>query len=170
MIFEWEYSQRRLIEHWSNQWGILDLPDGLQVEYSSRMSRNLGRCYPAQSLIRLNPVLGKDKNRNLLDETLCHEAAHVAVYCLHGTAVKPHGHEWRAMMQLAGYEPRVTIPFQEVHGLPPKSSRTRYRYAHKCTDCNAAFVAGRTDRRWRCASCRESGRAGLLIVSRRVVG
>ena len=169
MIFTWDANHKRSLKRWSDRWGTPDLPGLLVVEYSTRMSRNLGRCYPAQYLIRLNPVLSQIKNASLLRETICHEAAHVAVYCLHGTAVQPHGQEWQELMRRSGYEPRVTIPANEVHALPEKVSRPRYRYTHRCTDCNTLFVAARTDRRWRCSSCRDKGKSGDLVVSRRLI-
>jgi SprT protein len=43
-----------------------------------------------------------------MPETVAHEVAHSVVYRLHGRGCRPHGREWRAVMKVLGFEPRVT--------------------------------------------------------------
>ena len=167
MLFNWKTSQKKTVQRWVRKWGVPDLHRSIRVEYSRHMSKSLGRCYPARQLIRLNPVLAMDENKALLAETLCHELAHVAVFLQHGKGTRPHGPEWRALMELSGFTPRSVVPTHEVFALPRKRKRCKYRYLHRCIECHATFVAARTDSRWRCVSCYDAGREGLLVVSKK---
>jgi predicted SprT family Zn-dependent metalloprotease len=45
----------------------------------------------------------------VLREVLCHELAHFAVWYVHGRSARRHGLEWRELMELAGYTPRLAI-------------------------------------------------------------
>ena len=146
-------------------WGALDLRQRSRVEFSARLRRALGLCYPQRNLIRLNPVLLKSSNRELLHETLAHEAAHLVVYWRHGNRIRPHGQQWQDLMRLAGLPTRATIPHSKIKALPPLR-RARYLYRHRCLDCGTVFNAGRTDHRWRCSSCHSGGGGGSLEVLR----
>ena len=96
------------LTEWARVWNLPALPESVRVEFSPRIRRSLGRCHSRKGIIRLNPALlsvgpdGKDDHEALLREVLCHEAAHVAAYLLHG-AVRPHGPEWGGLMRAAGY-------------------------------------------------------------------
>ena len=114
-----------LLRHWGESWGISSLDAQLQVETSKRMSRSLGRCYPDKGRIRLNTALLLESNGKLLREILCHEAAHMAAHLLHPKRCKPHGPQWRQLVEKAGYLPRVRIPREEVHGLPAGNKRSK---------------------------------------------
>ena len=46
-----------LITPWARLWGIPDLPDHVQVSFSARLRRSLGRCRPATGRITLHPGL-----------------------------------------------------------------------------------------------------------------
>jgi predicted SprT family Zn-dependent metalloprotease len=41
--------------------------------------------------------------KGILEEVLCHELAHVAVYRLHGRSVRPHGPEWKRLVRQVGF-------------------------------------------------------------------
>jgi hypothetical protein len=107
------------IPRWAETWGVPGLETRLEVSFSTRMSRSLGRCHPERRRIRLASWL-REAPGTLLAEVLCHEAAHVAVFELHGRACRPHGGEWRALMRQAGYEARARIPEEQ---LPPEGRR-----------------------------------------------
>src|SRR6516165_8533774 len=94
------------ITEWASAWSVLDLPSMVRIAFSERLTRALGRCTPETGSIRLNRKLSK-ANPGILREVLCHEVAHVAVWRLHGRSARAHGPEWRELMALAGYEPRV---------------------------------------------------------------
>src|SRR5688572_26362964 len=97
-----------LARRWARLWGIPELGDRLQVNFSTRLRRSLGRCRPCEGRITLRADLRRSPAE--LAEVLCHELAHVAVYRLHGMQCAPHGQEWKQLLRSAGYEPVVRRP------------------------------------------------------------
>lgn len=111
------------LARWGRLWGVPRLEERLTLEFSPRLKTSLGRCMPGQGKIRLAASL-LEVPRNLLTEVVCHEAAHAAVFELHGRSPSPHGPEWKALMKSAGYEPRVRIHFEDLpEPLPGKGDR-----------------------------------------------
>jgi hypothetical protein len=100
---------RPWIESWGTTWSVPDLAARTRVSFSGRLSRSLGRCALRTGDIRLNANLLDGPEAALLEVT-CHEAAHAAVFILHGAAARPHGREWKALMRAAGYQPVVRWP------------------------------------------------------------
>ncbi|MBK8232872.1 MAG: SprT-like domain-containing protein [Candidatus Eisenbacteria bacterium] len=88
-------------------WGVPGLEERLDIRYSGRLTRSLGRCHPAHGLVRLKRSLA-DGDPALLREVVCHEVAHAAVFAIHRRRVRPHGKEWGALMRAAGYRARAT--------------------------------------------------------------
>jgi predicted SprT family Zn-dependent metalloprotease len=162
-------SAREFLSSLGILWGIESLANMVTVEFSRRMVRSLGNCRPDTAMIRLNKVLGQMQNEKIFREVLCHEAAHAAVFLLHGKGCRPHGPEWRSLVLAARYRPRTTIPEKEVSGLAAARRNRRYLYVHHCVNCGAVFRARKTDRRWRCKTCLGKGLKGILKVVRRVV-
>ena len=111
-----------LFQGWCDLWGVRDLAPEISFEISSRMTRSLGRCYPDRRLIRIARFV-LEESEDLFQEVLCHEAAHVAAYHLHGQTIRPHGREWKALIQMAGYPPSVRykgVPLSKVPLRPRK--------------------------------------------------
>ncbi len=129
------------------------------------MTSSLGRSHPQTRLVRVAAYL-KQADPALVEEVLCHEMAHVAAYAIHGGRIRrPHGPEWRQLMQTAGYPPKVRMAVPP--GLaPPKRKRTRRAYLHLCLLCKMTRLAGRAMRRWRCARCRRNGFDGKLRIAK----
>jgi predicted SprT family Zn-dependent metalloprotease len=150
---------------WAAVWGVPELPARVWIVFSGRLQSSLGRCAPGEGLIRLNPGL-LDGSVETRREVVCHESAHVATWMLHGRRARAHGAEWKQLMRLAGYAPRVRWAESAV----PASVRERRRpvayYVHTCAVCRARWVARRTSSAWRCATCRDAGREGRLTVSK----
>ena len=146
-------------------WGLPDLNTRLSVEFSVRMRRSLGTARVRRSSIRLNQLLKKPENRRLLQETLCHEAAHVAAVLLHGHRVKPHGPQWRQLVAKAGFPARTSIDPKVVVGHVPAPNRQRKRYRYFCPACNRSCYKSVRASHYRCAACLSSGRSGKFIVS-----
>src|SRR5678815_4851567 len=94
------------IMRWQSTWNVTRLIDLTRITFSERLQRSLGRCTPATGRVSLASRLRRGSRDRLL-ETLCHEIAHVAVYQLHGSAARPHGPEWAALVRAVGYEPHT---------------------------------------------------------------
>lgn len=154
-----------LLGEWARLWGVPGLEKAVRVELSARLRVSLGRALPARRTIRLAPAL-LEGPEPLLREVLCHEFAHCAVHEGHGAAARPHGREWRALMQAAGFVPRVRVPRDEL----PEALRVAedggqvQRWVHRCPVCQARRVAARVMRRWRCPRCVALGLGGELVV------
>jgi predicted SprT family Zn-dependent metalloprotease len=138
-------------------WSLPDLPQRLSVSFSARMTRNFGVCRYDGRLTLARRLL--DGPPEALREVLVHEAAHYAAFLRHGRRVRPHGHEWAALMRQAGLHPRARLP--ALPGDPPAP-----RYLHRCPRCAASRVARRAVRAWRCVRCLNSGRDGVLEIVR----
>jgi len=111
-----------LSAHWINLWVeetqstdvAISSIKTIEVKVNRRLRRSLGICRPGNSLIGLNQILLIPDNSNLLEETLCHELAHMVTYFRHGRRARPHGPEWAELMYVAGFQPRAQIPSHEI--------------------------------------------------------
>ncbi len=94
-------------------------------------SAGMFRIRARDARIRYNPWLfAKYFDENLLS-TVPHEVAHYIVHCRYGLhRVKPHGHEWLAVMADFGADPSVTSDF-DLTGIPTRAQR-RFRYRCAC--------------------------------------
>lgn len=155
---------------WVTLWDTPLLAKSISLRTSTRLRRALGTYSPAHSQITLAHWLLDDAPHRdphpLLDEVLCHEAAHAAVHLTRLRRTRPHGKEWRGFMLAAGFEPRVRIP----EGLMPEGVRAAMaagkRWEHRCLRCQAVRMARVRVTRWRCRRCVESGGSGRLGVRR----
>lgn len=141
-----------------------------------RAGRALGRVFPLPAIrfdlkgsaagmyrirdgereIRFNPwVFARDLDGHLAS-TVPHEAAHYVVDVLHGLRrVRPHGREWREIMQLLGAEARATGGY-DLQGVPVRRLR-RYEYACACAAHRLTSIRHRRiqerRRRYYCHNC-----------------
>lgn len=216
------------LAEWARLWSVPELAKSVGIRVSRRMRRSLGSYRASRQQITLAAWLLDPAVRPLLEEVLCHEAAHAAVHLsraglersggldsavprpderafpnarpassgplarvraklsglsrlARGSArshsarrarpsppprVRPHGPEWRAFMEAAGYTPRVRIPESEM---PPELRAERAssrRWEHRCPVCQATRMARTRVTRWRCKRCVEAGRSGRLVIGR----
>lgn len=156
---------RKSVVRWAQLWELPQLGKKVGLRASSKFQRSLGSYRAGRAEITLAAWL-IDGPSDLLEEVLCHEAAHAAVHLLHGERVRPHGPEWRSLMTHAGMPPRVRIPVSEL----PISRRTALAkprvWEHRCPVCQATRVARTRVTRWRCRRCRDEGRVGELVIER----
>ncbi len=139
-------------------WRAPELIGTVKVSYSNRMRVTLGRACPERGYIHLNARL-RELDPALIDEVVCHEAAHILVYHRYGRSARPHGAEWAALLRQAGYRPRTRMPIAV-----PGVASIRRRYAHRCPVCRTVRFAKRPVTNWRCATCIDAGLSGQLII------
>jgi SprT protein len=114
-------------------------------------------------LIKLNPILLR--RPQLLSETVGHELAHLIVYARHGPKCKPHGPEWRKLMQSAGLPIRTCVQMTgAIVDKGTKLSCLARRHTYRCPVCQARWVTRRTMKSWPCPFCLEAGLSGELLV------
>jgi hypothetical protein len=65
---------RETLDRWLDLWNVPDLEAKSRIEWSPRLTRSLGRCYPDRRLIRISAQLESTRD-GLLQEVLCHEMA-----------------------------------------------------------------------------------------------
>lgn len=138
------------------------LTAGLRVRFNTRLKATLARWVASGDVIELNPSAA---NRSAKErrEIICHEAAHRAVHDLYGRSARPHGPEWRALVEAAGFEARTTL-FR--CGKLRRRASGAFVYRHVCQVCHFSKRAKRRIVRWRCPECRAIGLEGKLHVER----
>lgn len=151
---------------WTRRWRARGLANRLVIEYSSRLRQSLARSLPSRHVIRLNPVLQRPQNVPLLPEVLCHEAAHVAVFELHGPRCRPHGPEWSRLVTMAGFTPTSRLAIDAEPRKKDAPSSPASRYVHRCPVCQMVRYARRPVPAWRCADCVAAGLDGHLLITR----
>lgn len=125
--------------------------------------RTAGCALLRQNRIRLNPVLLMENEADFIKNTVPHEVAHLINHTIHGFAVKPHGPEWRGIMEDLG------LPPTRCHNYDIANARVRrpwrqQRYLYSCA-CGAHPVTQTVHNRIRrgqeygCNSC------GIILVA-----
>lgn len=151
-----------LLRNLGSAWGVDDLHEVVDLHYSARLTHNFGHCIPAHGRITIARRLLD--YIDVLEEVVVHEVAHLEVWRRHAAEARAHGPEWAALMDLAGYQPRRSLP--PLPGDPPIRTRTPRYYLHRCPVCSAQRVGRRPVTWWRCVSCHNAGRDGLLHITR----
>jgi predicted SprT family Zn-dependent metalloprotease len=158
---------REDISRWAVLWGVPRMGGELRLRVSTRMRRSIGSYRAARDEIALAAWLFEATTAaTLLEEVLCHEAAHAAVHRVHGRSVRPHGREWRGFMERAGLRARVRIPLEELPATQRGTLVQAGGWVHRCPICQATRLARTRVPRWRCRRCRERGLGGELRVER----
>lgn len=112
---------RPVLQRLSRLYGEPRVAD-IEVRTSTRMSASLARAYLAEARVTVAAPLLDSLH---LDEVLVHEVAHILCHWRHGR-VRPHGREWRALMEQAGLRARVRLDPLDVR-LPPRRRRAPRR-------------------------------------------
>lgn len=117
------------------------------------------RVRDTQRVIRYNPWIFAKYFDDSMAVTVPHEVAHYLVDCLHGLGkVRPHGVQWRGIMNAFGVEPRATGSF-DLAGIPMRRQR-RFTYHCECSTHQLATrrhnSVQRGEARYRCRDCGEA--------------
>jgi predicted SprT family Zn-dependent metalloprotease len=132
----------------------------LRVHVNNRFTAIVGRCVASQDLIEISPAVAS-RSVKVQREILCHEAAHLVVWALHGRSARPHGREWSALVEQAGFDARATLV---RCGEPRRRAVHAVRFRHVCPVCHFSKRAKRRMPVWRCPECRALGLAGTLLI------
>lgn len=115
-----------------------------------------GEACGETSAIRYNEALLLKNGRAFVDEIVPHEVAHVVVEAMRGRRrVRPHGPEWRAVMEAFG------VPARRCHSFEAEPARRTRRFAYRCLCEKAHLLTKRAHLRIRRGtaeySCRSCG-------------
>jgi len=155
----YEKELRASILKFCSLWDVEELQGDIHVEFSTRLTRSLGRTQPLKKIIRLNRKLRTTLNDHL-EEVICHELAHIAAVHQHGDSIRPHGEQWQNLVRMAGYEPSIRI---QVNG-QTCSGKSTGRYKHQCPVCHSQHIGRTRMTRWRCTECVANGLSGELEI------
>ena len=155
LIREASHRTAALLEQARRHFGVrLPAPD---VRFDLR-GKAAGQVRQAPGMVwqvRYNAALLAREPDAFLAQTVPHEVAHLIAFAVHGRGIRPHGHEWQAVMHHLGAEPRRCHNFA-VDDLPTRRIR-RFDYhcpcrAHQLTSTrHHRALAGQT---YYCVACR----------------
>lgn len=127
------------VEHWTARardiLGLsakqLPLPE-IRYDLRGRVAGQavMARRRGGQDSIRINGSMLAAHTRAMVDETVPHEVAHIAIHRRFNSGgakrVRPHGPEWKALMTAFG------VSADTCHNLPAQPSRRLRRFAYAC--------------------------------------
>lgn len=148
------------LSKWAKVWHVPSLSHRVSIAYSPRLRKSIGRARPHTGKIVLSTRCA-GLPRALLFEIVCHEAAHIAVHVLHGTHAKPHGPEWRKLVQVAGYRPCTTLRNRGLAGNSAVANLSR-RHHYRCPVCQEDYYTRRRNSRLVCTACHHAGAPAIL--------
>ncbi len=124
-----ERRAQRLLEHdWQRLNQMLGRNEPLPRLRFDLRGRCAGQARYQDWVIRLNPVLMQGHGDRFIEETVPHELAHLMAFRCHGAQIRPHGREWRAMLEW------LQRPVRVSHDYEVSPSRRLKRYVYRC-DC-----------------------------------
>lgn len=114
-----------------------------------------GQAWPEDNLLRLNRVLLEENQQHYLKHTLGHEVAHLIADTVYGKKIRPHGREWKYVMEQV-----FNLPARRTHNYDTsRASKRPYAYRCQCPDKVTHFTAIRHNRvlrgtKYQCLKCR----------------
>lgn len=133
----------------------------LQILVNPNFKSTIARWLSPSGVLEISPS-AESRGATEFCEIISHEAAHFVVWYQSGSAARPHGPEWAALMRAAGFEPRATL----VRCGHRRGGDDRIRIRHFCTVCHFSKFAKRRMPHWRCPECRAIGLEGKLKMER----
>ncbi|MCL9780905.1 SprT family zinc-dependent metalloprotease [Vibrio sp. S4M6] len=97
------------------------------VSYQLR-GKAAGKALLLDNQIRLNPILLKENQQAYFDDVIPHEIAHLIAFQRYGR-VKPHGKEWRNIMQSVFQRPALATHNLDIRSVQGKT----FQYDCSCS-------------------------------------
>ncbi|MCU7798048.1 MAG: SprT-like domain-containing protein [Candidatus Thiodiazotropha sp. (ex Semelilucina semeliformis)] len=91
----------------------------------------------SKSLIRYNAQMLNENGQDFIHQTVPHEVAHLVARVLHGVKIRPHGREWKSIMNEFGAKPKRCHNFS-TQSIPTR--RMRY-FPYRCSCSNHQLSA-----------------------------
>ena len=119
-----------------------------------------GQANYRENKIRFNRQLLEKYTAEFVDQTVPHEFAHLVAYQKFGRRIKPHGAEWKRVMEAFGADPARTHSFD----VSPTRRLKRFHYRCHCPGSDYQLSSIRHNRilRGRVYLCRKCGSALYL--------
>ncbi len=135
------------------RWPKAEIP---RVEVTFKLRGHAaGEADPASGTTNYNAELLERYGDEFIRSIVPHEVAHVVAERIGGRGVRPHGREWRSVMEYFGAEPSVS------HGFETKAARRLTLYPYRCRCGTIHRLSKRSHRRFRrgsvtytCTACR----------------
>lgn len=128
------------------------------------------RVKAGQRVIRYNPYVFSKYFDDNFSETIPHEVAHYVTDILYGLKkIRPHGSEWKSVMQVFGVEANRTANY-DLTGLP---TRTHRKFTYHCGCQNYELTSRRHNKILRGIGhylCRDCGGKLLFIKNQDIAG
>ena len=119
-----------------------------------------GQANYRENKIRFNRQLLEKYTTEFVDQTVPHEFAHLVAYQKFGRRIRPHGAEWKKVMEAFGVDPARTHNFD----VSPTRRLKRFHYRCHCPGSDYQLSSIRHNRilRGRVYLCRKCGSALYL--------
>jgi SprT protein len=144
---------RELVARARERWPKARLPEPT-VAFDLR-GLTAGEACSESGVIRYNEGLLWRYGQAFVDEIVPHEVAHLVAPALSRRRVRPHGAEWKAVMEFFG------VPARRCHRFEAEPARRVRRVAYRCACPRPHLLTPRAHRRirrgWAEYSCRECG-------------
>lgn len=156
---------RDLLYQAIRQWGLPARELEIRFDLRGRAAGQARCGCHGPWIIRYNPVLLRENPESFIVETIPHEVAHVVAFALYGHRIRPHGPEWRAIMEQFGAAPERCHRF-DLSRVPRRATRV-FPYHCRCGDHELSSIrhhrvlAGRIYLCRRCAVPLQPGRRDL---------
>ena len=109
----------------------IDLPyTDIRYDLSGRAAGMVVFPRTGNPTFRYNRLLLEQNRETFLSQTLPHEVAHLVAYVLHGRSIRPHGKEWKTVMEFFGADAVRCHNFSLENNSIKKLSR--FTYACNC--------------------------------------
>ena len=130
-----------------------------EISYDLR-GQAAGQTRYTKNKIRFNRHLLEKYTAEFVEQTVPHEFAHLVAYKKFGRSIKPHGMEWKRVMEALGVDPARTHNFD----VSPTRRLKRFHYQCHCPGSDYQLSSIRHNRilRGRVYLCRKCGSALYL--------